>query len=111
IVVGNRSAVYSPAQAGLVVIWDDGDPLLGEPLAPYVHVRDAALVRQEQEGSALLLAGHTRTTDTERLVALGFLQDVRAARRVLPRVVLSTPQEMEQQQSQRLPSSAFLAAR
>lgn len=111
IVVGNRSAVYAPVVAGLVAIWDDGDPLLGEPLAPYVNARDAALVRRELEGSALLLAGHTRTTDVERLVVLGWLQDITAVRRVLPRVVLSTPQEMEQPTAQRMPSSAFLAAR
>ncbi|MEU4015787.1 primosomal protein N' [Microbacterium sp. NPDC028030] len=111
IVVGNRSAVYAPVVAGLVAIWDDGDPLLGEPLSPYVNARDAALLRQELEGSALLFTGHTRTTDVERLVVLGWLQDVRAERRVLPRVVLSTPQEMEQPTAQRMPSSAFLAAR
>ncbi|GAT73167.1 primosomal protein N' (replication factor Y) - superfamily II helicase [Microbacterium sp. HM58-2] len=111
IVVGNRSAVYAPVQAGLVAIWDDGDPLLGEPLAPYANARDAALLRQEQEQSALLFAGHTRTTDVERLVAHGWLQDIRATRRVLPRVILSTPQEMEQPTAQRMPSSAFLSAR
>jgi primosomal protein N' (replication factor Y) (superfamily II helicase) len=111
VVVGNRSAVYAPVRAGLVAVWDDGDTLHGEPLAPYVHARDAALLRQEQEDSALVFAGHTRTTDVERLVARGWLRDVRAARRVLPRVVLSTPQEMEQPTAQRLPSSAFLATR
>ncbi|KJQ54777.1 hypothetical protein [Microbacterium sp. SA39] len=111
IVVGNRSAVYAPVEAGLVAIWDDGDPLLGEQLAPYVNARDAALLRQELEQSALLFAGHTRTTDVERLVAHGWLRDVRAKRRVLPKVVLSTPQEMDQPTAQRMPSSAFLAAR
>ncbi|WP_091233312.1 hypothetical protein [Microbacterium sp. 3J1] len=111
IVVGNRSSVYAPVRAGLVAVWDDGDPLLGEPLAPYVNARDAALLRQEQEESALLFVGHTRTTDVERLVAHGWLKDVRAARRVLPRIVLSTPHEMEQPTAQRMPSSAFLAAR
>ncbi|WP_243225664.1 primosomal protein N' [Microbacterium sp. CIAB417] len=110
VVIGNRSAVYAPVRAGLVVIWDDGDPLLSEPLAPYVHARDAALLRQEQEGSALLFAGHTRTSDVERLVQLGWLQDVRAVRRVLPRVQLSTPQELEQGGA-RMPSSAFRSAR
>ncbi|MGO2518669.1 MAG: primosomal protein N' [Microbacterium sp.] len=110
VVIGNRSAIYAPVQAGLVAIWDDGDSLLGEPRAPYVHSRDAALLRQEQEGSALLLAGHTRTTDAERLVMHGWLKDVRAARRVLPKVKLSTQQEMEQP-SQRVHSSAFAAAR
>ncbi|WP_314096645.1 primosomal protein N' [Microbacterium foliorum] len=111
IVVGNRSSVYAPVQAGLVAVWDDGDPLLGEPLAPYINARDAALLRQEQEDSALLYAGHTRTTDVERLVAHGYLHDVRATRRVLPRVVLSTPQEMDAPTAQRMPSSAFLSAR
>lgn len=111
IVVGNRSAVYAPVRAGLVAVWDDGDPLLGEPLAPYVNARDAALLRQELEKSALVFAGHTRTTDVERLVVHGWLEDVRAGRRVLPKVVLSTPQELEQPASQRMPSSAFLAAR
>ncbi len=110
IVVGNRSSVYAPVRAGLVAIWDDGDPLYSEPLAPYVHTRDAVLVRQEQEGSALLFAGHTRTSDVERLVQRGWLQDVRAQRRVLPRVVLSSPQEMEQP-AQRVHSSAYAAAR
>lgn len=110
IVVGNRSAVYAPAQAGLVAIWDDGDPLYSEPLAPYVHSRDAVLIRQEQEGSALLLVGHTRTSDAERLVQHGWLTDVRAVRRVLPRVVLSSPQEMEQP-AQRVNSGAWGAAR
>jgi len=110
IVIGNRSAVYAPVRAGLVAIWDDGDPLYGEPLAPYVHTRDAMLVRQEQEGSALLFAGHTRTSDIERLVQHGWLQDVHAERRVLPRVVLSSAQEMEQP-AQRVHSSAYAAAR
>lgn len=111
IVVGNRSAVYAPVRAGLVALWDDGDPLLGEPLSPYINARDAALLRQEQEDSALLFVGHTRTTDVERLVAHGWLQDIRATRRVLPRVILSTPHEMDAPTAQRMPSSAFLSAR
>ena len=110
VVIGNRSAIYAPVNAGLVAIWDDGDSLLTEPRSPYVHSRDAALLRQEHEASALLLAGHTRSTDAERLVLLGWLKDVRATRRVLPKVVLSTQQEMEQP-AQRVHSSAFAAAR
>ncbi|QMU98782.1 primosomal protein N' [Microbacterium esteraromaticum] len=111
IVVGNRSAVYSPARAGLVALWDDSDPLLAEPLAPYVHARDAALIRQEQEESALLFVSHTRSTDIERLVQHGWLRDITALRRVIPNVRLSTPQELEQTTGQRVPSSAFATAR
>lgn len=110
VVVGNRSAVYAPVRAGVVAVWDDGDALLAEPLAPYVHARDAALLRQEQEGSALLFVGHTRTSDVQRLVLGGWMREVTATRRVLPKVQLSTPQELEQV-GQRVPSSAFASAR
>ncbi|MBD8205312.1 primosomal protein N' [Microbacterium sp. CFBP 8790] len=111
IVVGRRSGVYTPAHdTGLVAIWDDGDSLLAEPLAPGVHARDAALVRQELEGSALLFAGHTRTTDVQRLVEVGYVREIVQTRRPSPRIVLSATREGEQRMS-RVPSSAFAAAR
>lgn len=111
IVIGNRSAVYAPVhEPGLVAIWDDGDPLLAEPLSPGVHARDAALVRQELDGMALLFAGHTRTTDVERLVAVGWVREVATARRASPRVVLSATREGESRGA-RVPSAAFAAAR
>jgi len=111
IVVGRRSAVYAPAHdTGLVAIWDDGDTLLSEPLAPGVHARDAALVRQELEGSALVFAGHTRTTDVQRLVDVGYVREAAPARRASPRVILSATREGEQRTA-RVPSSAFAAAR
>ncbi|MEV7875488.1 primosomal protein N' [Microbacterium sp. NPDC089188] len=111
IVVGRRSAVYAPAHdTGLVALWDDGDSLLAEPLSPGVHARDAALVRQEIEHSALVFAGHTRTSDVQRLVDVGYVREVPQARRPSPRVVLSATREGEQRQS-RVPSSAFAAAR
>lgn len=111
IVVGNRSTVYAPAaEVGTVIIWDDGDPLLSEQLSPGVHARDAALVRQELEGSALVFAGHTRTTDVERLVQLGWVRDVPARRRASPKVVLSATRD-DEARGQRVPSAAFAAAR
>ncbi|WP_431800511.1 primosomal protein N' [Microbacterium sp. bgisy203] len=111
IVVGNRSTVYAPAaDVGAVIIWDDGDPLLAEPLTPGVHARDAALVRQELEGSSLVFAGHTRTTDVERLVQLGWVREVPARRRESPNVILSATREGEAR-GQRVPSAAFAAAR
>jgi primosomal protein N' (replication factor Y) len=111
IVVGSRSAVYAPAhEIGLIALWDDGDPLLAEPLSPGVHARDAALVRQELDGCALLFAGHTRTTDVQRLVEAGWVRDAPAARRRSPRIVLSATREGEARGS-RVPSAAFAAAR
>ncbi|WP_029144252.1 hypothetical protein [Microbacterium luticocti] len=111
VVIGKRSAVYAPAASlGLIAIWDDGDPLLSEPLSPGVHARDAALVRQELEPCALVFAGHTRTTDVQRLVEAGWVREVPAARRRSPRVVLSATREGEARGA-RVPSAAFAAAR
>jgi len=111
IVIGNRSAVYAPAhEVGLIALWDDSDPLLAEPLSPGVHARDAALVRQELDGCALLFAGHTRSTDVERLVAIGWVAEVRAARPIRPRVVLSATTASEVP-ARRVPSVAYAAAR
>ena len=111
VVIGNRSAVYAPvAQLGLVALWDDGDPLLAEPLSPGVHARDAALLRQELDGGALVFAGHTRTTDVERLVAVGWVREQPPRRRHTPRIVLTATREGESR-SARVPSSAFAAAR
>lgn len=88
VVLGNRSAVYAPAERlGLLAIWNDGDPLLGEQLAPYVHAREAALVRHQQQGGALVLAGHTRSTEVERLVEIGWLEHLQPTRLRRPRVI------------------------
>lgn len=74
IILGNRSAVYAPAvDLGAIIVWDDGDPLLAEPLTPYVHARDAALVRAEQSGAGLLFAGHARSLEVQRLVEIGYV--------------------------------------
>lgn len=114
VVVGNRSAVYAPAEdLGLLAIWNDGDPLLGEPLTPYVHARDAALVRHEQQGGALLFAGHTRSTEVQRLVEIGWLREIGPARRQRLRVIPTAdgPGDEALAAQARIPSVAWRAAR
>lgn len=112
IIVGNRSALYAPARdLGLIAIWDDGDPLLAEPLAPYVHAREAALVRQSQQGCALILAGHTRTVEVQRLVELGWLSSLDPDPLVVPRVLPTASQPERESRSARIPSSAWRVAR
>lgn len=111
IVIGNRSAVYAPVERlGLLAIWDDGDPLLREPLSPGIHARDAALLRHEHDGGALLFAAHTRSTDVERLVGLGWLTQIRPTRATHPRILLSPLAEGESPGT-RVPAAAFAAAR
>ena len=75
VILGNRSAVYAPAHAlGAIIMWDDGDPVLAEPLSPYVHARDAALMRAEQESAGLFFAAHARSAEVQRLVDLGYVR-------------------------------------
>jgi primosomal protein N' (replication factor Y) len=113
IIVGNRSAVYAPAERlSLIAVWDDGDPLHTEPLSPYANARDVALIRQEQQGSALILAGHTRSVETQRLVEIGWLTDCRPDPTVTPRVVVTTHQASNDgpAAAARIPSAAWRAA-
>lgn len=114
VIVGNRSAVYAPAESlGLLAVWNDGDPLLSEPLAPYVHARDAALVRHEQQGGALVLAGHTRSTETQRLVEIGWLRELEPAKRIRLRIIPTAdgPGDEAIMAQARIPSVAWREAR
>lgn len=110
IAIGNRSVVYAPAkELGLIAVWDDADPLHSEPLAPYVHTRDAALVRQELTGCALVLSGLVRSLETQRLVEMGWLRDYAPERIRTPRVVLSASQSSEDSgaRNARIPSQVW----
>ncbi|WP_280677153.1 primosomal protein N' [Cryobacterium sp. CG_9.6] len=114
IILGNRSAVYAPAgNLGLVALWDDGDPLYAEPLSPYVHARDAALVRREDAECALVLLSHSRSVETQRLVELGWLGEVHPAVNRHPRIIPTDFQSESDQQvrAARIPTAAWNAAR
>ncbi|AZZ48689.1 preprotein translocase subunit SecA [Rathayibacter rathayi] len=114
VVVGNRSVLYAPSSAlGLIALWDDGDPLFAEPLAPYAHARDVALVRQEQSGAGLVLLGNTRTVEVERLVEIGFAAEVEPRPSRRPHVVPTAQQWAadEHDAAARIPSSAWREAR
>jgi primosomal protein N' (replication factor Y) len=120
VAVGTRSAAYAPVHnLGLVVCWDDGDDLHIEQRSPYAHSREVLLLRAEQEGSACLLAAHTRSTETQRLVEAGWAWPVEAdrtvVRRTVPRV-LNTADSFELEHDPlariaRLPGAAWRAAK
>ena len=120
VAVGTRGAVLAPVRhLGLVVCWDDGDDLHAEPRAPYFHAREVCLLRSELEGCALLLAGHSVSAETRRLVDSGWLQSVEPARPLvrsrLPRVI-STADSFESARDPyariaRLPHAAWQLAR
>jgi primosomal protein N' (replication factor Y) len=114
VAIGSRAAVYAPAtELGLIALWDDGDPSFAEQRAPYVHTRDVALVRTAQSGAALLVVSHARSTDVQRLVELGWLQEVGPHRVRVPKVVPTAHQTNADGYAAqaRIPSSAWRAAR
>jgi primosomal protein N' (replication factor Y) (superfamily II helicase) len=113
-IIGNRSVIYAPARLlGLIAVWDDGDSLHNEPLSPYVHARDAALLRQEQQSCALMFLGHTRSTEIERLVEIGWVRSVSPTPLQLPKVIPTAHQAAGDRLAAqaRIPSSAWNIAR
>ncbi|HEU0257180.1 MAG TPA: primosomal protein N', partial [Microbacteriaceae bacterium] len=110
IVIGNRSALYAPAtKLGLIAVWDDGDPIHAEPRAPYAHARDVALLRQQQQSTALIFAAYARSTAVERLVRIGWLAAAGPERVTRPRVIV-TSRQADDGRGARIPSGAFQAA-
>lgn len=86
IVIGTRSAAFAPVHdLGLVVVWDDGDDLHGEPRAPYPHTREVLLLRAEQEGAAALVGGFARTVEAQHLLSTGWAREIALPRAELRR--------------------------
>lgn len=74
VVIGTRAAIYAPvAHLELLIVIDESDPLLEEPHTPYVHARDAAIVRNSIEGGTLVFASTTPSVESARFVELGFM--------------------------------------
>jgi primosomal protein N' (replication factor Y) len=120
VVAGTRAAAYAPVRdLGLLIVWDDGDDLHAEPRAPYPHIRDVLTLRASMEGAGLLIAGYTRTAETQLLVDSGWLKEIAptraAVRNAAPRVV-PAGDDFEQGRDSaaataRLPSLAWRTAR
>ncbi|APT92468.1 primosome assembly protein PriA [Corynebacterium phocae] len=77
IVIGTRSAAFAPVDnLQLAVIFDDGDDSLVEPHKPYIHTREVITTRSAMEKASLIIAGYTRTAETQLLVESGWLHDL-----------------------------------
>ncbi|MGL4340504.1 MAG: primosomal protein N' [Rhodoglobus sp.] len=113
-IIGNRSVIYAPSRnLGLIALWDDGDPLYSEPLRPYVHTRDAALMRQEQQSCAVLFFGHTRSTEVQRLVDMAWVRSLSPTPLQRPKVIPTAQQTSDERWAleARIPSSAWKIVR
>jgi len=110
IVVGNRSSVYAPvAHLGLIQIWDDANDSFHEPLAPYAHPRDVALVRQSHTGCSLVFSSLVPSPAVARLVSLGFLKHDAESRR--PLKIIPTDSMAQDSGSARIPPAVFTQGR
>jgi Primosomal protein N'' (replication factor Y) - superfamily II helicase len=87
VVLGSRHAVYAPvAQLGAIVVVSDGDDAHREPLAPYPHTRDVALIRAEQTGCSVVLAGWTPSIEAVRFMEMGYFGETGVTVSSRPRV-------------------------
>lgn len=121
LVIGTRSAAFAPvAKLRLAVIVHDGDDSLAEPRAPYVHAREVLTMRSAKEQCALVIAGHSRTAETQLLVARGWMHNLVAPREVIrtrmPHVFAAGDSDFALERDPRagvarLPSAAFAAVR
>lgn len=115
IVVGTRSAVFAPVpDPGLIVVLDEGSDHHVELRAPYFHARTVAILRASLESTALLLASHSRSVDTQALVERGWLHEIRHNPAELRRACapVRTVSEIDRERDPtaarlRLPSTAF----
>ncbi len=83
VAVGTRAAAFAPvADPGLLVIWDDGDPVHAEARAPYPHAREVLRLRAEQSGAAVLIGGWAMTPEAAHLLEQGWARDLGAERAV-----------------------------
>ncbi|MFC4007621.1 primosomal protein N' [Nonomuraea purpurea] len=119
-VVGTRAAMFAPVTGiGLVAIWDDGDDLHAERLAPYPHAREVLGLRAHRTGAAMLIGGYARTAEATQLVASQWARPIVAARTLIrglaPRVrPAGEDAELAKDQAARqarLPSIAWRALR
>lgn len=112
IVLGARHAIYTPvSRLGLMIVHNDADDAHREPLAPYPHTRDIALIRAEQTKAAVCVTSLVPSIAIERLRKMGYVTTCRPLRQTRPRVIpTSMALNPEQGAGQaRIPSMAYKA--
>jgi primosomal protein N' (replication factor Y) len=86
IVVGTRSAVFTPLdRLGLIIVDEEHDPSYKQEEAPRYHGRDVAVVRGQREGALVVLGSATPSMETYQHAESGKYARVSLTRRVLDR--------------------------
>lgn len=110
IAFGSRHSIYAPvSHLGLVIVVNDADDSHLEPLAPYPHSRDIALMRAEDTGCAVVFASLTPSLESLRLLSMGYLNAIRPSTDTRPRVIPTAlgRTDNDPHTPARLPSLAF----
>ena len=114
VILGNRHAIYAPAHnLGLIVVVEDADEAHQEPLAPYPHTRDVAVIRHHNTGCSVVIASKVPSLNTLRWVEKGYftaLQPLAAPRPTVIPTALALGQDQDRAPG-RLPSQAHQAAK
>ena len=114
IAYGSRHVLYAPVhELGAVIVDTDSDSSHREPLAPYPHSRDIALLRGEGAQTSVIFASHLPSLEVTRLLEMDYLQAVRPGRDERPRVIPTALGRTDQgsRAPARLPSVAFQAVK
>jgi primosomal protein N' (replication factor Y) len=86
VVVGTRSAVFTPLdRLGLIIVDEEHDPSYKQEEAPRYHGRDVAVVRGQREGALVVLGSATPSMETYQHAESGKYARVALTRRVLDR--------------------------
>jgi primosomal protein N' (replication factor Y) len=79
LIYGTRNTIYSPvASSATIIIWEDSDQSHTDQQSPYLNTREIALLRQKISGANLFFIGHSRSTEVQRLVQIGYLSSAPA---------------------------------
>lgn len=114
VVLGSRHAVYAPAHdVGLVIVVDDADSAHREPLAPYPHTRDIALMRNTLDQTPVCFASVARSLAVQRWVDMSYISEHAVSEAKRPRVIPTslTLRDEGQASPARLPSSVYQAVK
>lgn len=116
VVVGTRAAMFAPVHdVGLLVWWDDVDPLHADPHAPYPHVRDVLRIRAELSGAALVSAGFTRSATMQSWIERGLFKPLDPLKRTSAHVVVTGDDRSVERHGPaaraRIPAEAWRGAR
>jgi primosomal protein N' (replication factor Y) len=97
---------------GAIIVWDDGDESLAEPMAPGWHAREVAALRSAAADTSLVLGGCSVTLEGARMAASGWLAPIEVPRPALrarmPRVQVAADLAADPARSgSRIPSVAI----